>query len=179
MVLADRVTALGLEGATVLEIGGGVGALQVELIQRGAASAVNVDLTDVWRPQAERLASEVGVSDRSRFQVGDLVDDATALPESDIVLLHRVVCCYPDWEKMIDAAAGRARRVIGFTIPRSSWIHRAFLFFGNRFEQLRGRSFRAFIHPTDGLLASLEDSGFAVVSDDHDLVWRTIVLVRG
>jgi magnesium-protoporphyrin O-methyltransferase len=132
----------------------------------------------VWKPQAEHLASTAGVAERSRFQLGDLVDDAAGLPESDIVLLHRVVCCYPDWEQMIDAAAGRARRAIGFTIPRSSWVHHLVLFMGNRFEQVRGRSFRAFIHPADGLLARLEKSGFRLASDDHDMVWRTLVLVR-
>jgi magnesium-protoporphyrin O-methyltransferase len=177
-VLADRVNAIGIEGATILEVGGGVGALSVELLKRGAASAVNVDLTNVWQPQAESLAVAAGVSDRSRFQVGDLVDEAEALPEADIVLLHRVVCCYPDWERMIDAAAGRARRGIGLTIPRSTWLTRLFIFTANRFEQFRGRSFRAFIHPADELLARLDSQGFNVASDDHDLVWRTLVLVR-
>lgn len=173
------MTQLGIDGATILEIGGGVGALQVELLKRGATTGVNVDLTAVWRPEAERLAATAGVSDRSRFQVGDLVDHAAELPESDVVLLHRVMCCYPDWEKMIDAAAGRARRIIGFTIPRSSWLHHTFLFLGNGFERVRGRSFRAYIHPAEELLARLAALGFEARSDDRDLVWRTLVLERG
>lgn len=172
------MTELGVEGASILEIGGGVGALHIELLRRGANSALNLELTDVWTSEAERLATATRVGDRSRFIVGDLVDDAVQLPETDIVLLHRVICCYPDWDKMIDAAAGRARRAVGFTVPRSTWLHRVFLFLGNGFERLRGRSFRAFIHPTDGILERLAGYGFTVVSDDHDLVWRTVVVQR-
>lgn len=172
------MTELGVEDASILEVGGGVGALHIELLQRGAGSALNLELTDVWNAEAEHLAEATEVGDRSRFVVGDLVDDASQLPEADVVLLHRVICCYPDWDKMIGAAAGQARRVIGFTVPRSTWVHRVVLFVGNSFERLRGRSFRAFIHPTDSILERLEREGFTVVNDDHDLVWRTVVLER-
>ena len=37
--LADR----GVEGATVLEAGGGIGAIQLELLKAGAANATNVE----------------------------------------------------------------------------------------------------------------------------------------
>jgi magnesium-protoporphyrin O-methyltransferase len=40
--LADR----GIDGATVLKIGGGVGQVQVELLRRGAARAVNPGARD-------------------------------------------------------------------------------------------------------------------------------------
>ena len=35
----------GIEGATVLEIGGGVGEIQIELLKRGAARSVNLELS--------------------------------------------------------------------------------------------------------------------------------------
>lgn len=176
--LADRVTELGVDGATVLDVGGGVGALHLELLHRGAASAVNVELTDEWKTEAGRLANRAGLGDRTEVIIGDLVDEGDELPSSDIVLLHRVACCYPDWQGMIDAAAGRSRRVFGFTIPRSTWPSRRFTAIGNTFLRWRGRSFQVFIHPVDQMLARLADHGFAVTSDDHDLVWRTLVLQR-
>ena len=35
----------GIEGATVLEIGGGVGELQIELLKRGATRTLNLELS--------------------------------------------------------------------------------------------------------------------------------------
>ena len=35
----------GIEGATVLEIGGGVGEVQIELLKRGAARTTNLELS--------------------------------------------------------------------------------------------------------------------------------------
>ena len=43
--LVDFLEARGVEGATVLEIGGGIGELHLELLQRGARSAVNLELS--------------------------------------------------------------------------------------------------------------------------------------
>jgi predicted RNA methylase len=42
-VMVDFLRRRGLEGASVLEIGGGVGALETELLRAGAAQAVNVE----------------------------------------------------------------------------------------------------------------------------------------
>ncbi len=48
---ADR----GIDGASVLEIGGGVGQVQVELLRRGAARAVNLELATSYQAEAAQL----------------------------------------------------------------------------------------------------------------------------
>src|SRR5712692_6441479 len=44
----------GIEGATVLEIGGGVGEIQLELLKLGAASAVNLELSPAYDEEARK-----------------------------------------------------------------------------------------------------------------------------
>jgi hypothetical protein len=176
-VLADDVAARGIGGATVLEVGGGLGGLHVDLLSRGAARAHNVDLSPEWESAAAGVLDELDLADRVDRQVGDLVaDDA---PTADVVVLHRVVCCYPDWERMLGRAAERTRRVLGLTFPRDSVWARAGVRLANAILRWRGRSFRAFVHPPERMLAALAAEGLEPVSDRRGLVWRTVVLERG
>ena len=55
----------GVDDATVLEVGGGVGEIQLELLARGAARTVNLELSGAYEAEAARLIDEAGV-DRAR-----------------------------------------------------------------------------------------------------------------
>ena len=108
----------GIEGATVLEIGGGVGEIGLELLRRGAERAVNLELSPAYDAEAARLAAEAGVQGRVERRLHDIAVDPDAIEPADIVVLHRVVCCYPDYERLLGAAAAHARRLLVFSHPR-------------------------------------------------------------
>ena len=55
---------MGLEGATVLEIGGGVGEIQIELLKSGAARAVNLELSPAYEAEATELLRTSGLRAR-------------------------------------------------------------------------------------------------------------------
>jgi hypothetical protein len=40
------------------------------------------------------------------------------------VALDRVVCCYPSWERLLDAALGHAERCLALSYPRDAWYVR-------------------------------------------------------
>jgi magnesium-protoporphyrin O-methyltransferase len=175
-VMADAVAEAGIAGATVLEVGGGIGALQADLLTRGAARTINVDLSPAWERHAERLFAELGTADRCVRRVGDFVVEAPTLPVADVVILNRVVCCYPDWQALLDAAASRSRRVVAFAFPRP--VVRGVVSAGNLAYRLRGRRFRMFVHPAGSMLAFLRDRGLSIRTDRSGPVWRTVVLER-
>lgn len=177
-LLADDVVSVGIAGRTVLEVGGGVGHIQSQLLREGATNALNVDLSPNWEGAARRLLANLALEDRVERRLGDFVELADELPESDVVILHAVLCCYPHWRDMIDATTSLARETVGITLPRDRWANRAAIAIGNRFLALRGRDFRAFVHPVDDVIARVEDAGFTVASDRSRLVWRTIVFAR-
>jgi hypothetical protein len=95
--MVDWLTQRDIRGATVLEVGGGVGALQLELLRRGASRATNVELVDYYDADAFDLAREAGLADRVLRRRLDLAADPDTVDPHDIVVLHRVVCCYPDY----------------------------------------------------------------------------------
>ncbi len=95
--LAER----GVDGASVLEIGGGVGDIQIELLRRGASRSTNLELVDTYDAEAAALAGRAGVSDRMTRRQLDIAADPEAVEVHDIVVMHRVVCCYPDYERLL------------------------------------------------------------------------------
>ena len=55
-LMVEFLAAQGIEGATVLEIGGGVGEIEIELLKRGAARAVNLELSPAYEAEVRRHA---------------------------------------------------------------------------------------------------------------------------
>src|SRR5689334_3469348 len=112
-LLADR----DVQGATVLEIGGGIGGIQLELLRRGAVAATNLELSPGYEREAAALIAEAGLTGRVQRRLVDIAADPAAVEPADIVVLHRVVCCYPDYEKLLRAAAEHARQHLVFSHP--------------------------------------------------------------
>ena len=108
----------GIGGASVLEVGGGVGEIQLELLKRGAARAVNLELSPAYEEEASRLLREAGLEERAERRLHNIAAEPEAVEAADVVVLHRVVCCYPDYERLLGAAAQRARRMLVFSYPR-------------------------------------------------------------
>src|SRR5687768_16223859 len=63
-----------LRDARILEIGGGIGTIQAELLTAGAAHGEIVELVSAYEPYARELARDRGIADRSTFRVADLLD---------------------------------------------------------------------------------------------------------
>src|SRR5258707_1794781 len=100
-LLIAALKEAGVEGRTLLDIGGGIGAIQLELLKAGARSAVSVDASTAYVEAAQQEARRQGLQDRIQFQHGDFVELADGVPPADIVTLDRSVCCYPDMPALV------------------------------------------------------------------------------
>jgi hypothetical protein len=103
--------------SSLLEIGGGVGKLQIELLKRGAARAVDLELSAAYEQEAKSLLREAGLEERAERRLHDIAMDPEGVEAADVVVLHRVVCCYPDYERLLGRAAQHARRLLVFSYP--------------------------------------------------------------
>lgn len=168
----------GIAGATVLEIGGGVGEIQLELLRRGAARAVNLELSPAYDADAARLAGEAGMQDRVERRLHDIAVDPDAIAPADIVVLHRVVCCYPDYERLLGAAAAHARRRLVFSHPRRNLVSRLIVGAENLGFRMLRREFRVFAHPPEAMLAVLRDHGLEATFGERGLAWEARGLSR-
>ena len=168
----------GIQGAHVLEIGGGIGAIQAELLEAGAATGEIVELVSAYEPYARALASDKGFAGRVTFRVADLVEDPEAVEPADVVVLNRVVCCSPDGVELSGVAARLARRTILLSYPRDvPWV-RLGIGLINLGQWLFRRSFRAFVHPPAKLRAAIEEQGLRATDLGHTAFWEYTTLQR-
>ena len=172
--LADR----GIQGATVLEVGGGLGEIQIELLKRGAEHSVNLELSLAYDGEAGRLLREAGLEGRVERRLHDIAADPDSIEPVDVVVLHRVVCCYPDYERLLTAAAAHARRLLVFSYPPRNAVSRAVIATQNLGFRLMRREFRAFAHPPAAMLGILRDGGLEPVSVHKGVAWQAMGLVR-
>ena len=173
--LVDGLAERGVDGAEVLEVGGGVGAVEIELLRAGAARATIVELSPEYDEEAAALLREAGLEGRVERRIGDFVADG--VPPADVVVMHRVVCCYPDEEALVGAAADHARRLLALSFPRNALHLRPIAWAMNQGLRIVFQ-FRFYMRPPEQVLAPAEARGFRVVSEHEGIFWRTAVLER-
>jgi magnesium-protoporphyrin O-methyltransferase len=176
--MVDFLEGRSLAGASVLEVGGGVGEVQLELLRRGADRAVNLELSPGYDEEAGRLAREMGLEGRVTRRLHDIAAAPQAIEPADVVVLHRVVCCYPDYERLLGAAADHARRLLVFSHPAGNPVFRALIAAQNLAFRLRGREFRIFAHPPRAMLAVLEQRGLRPAYRHRGVPWHVAGLER-
>jgi 2-polyprenyl-3-methyl-5-hydroxy-6-metoxy-1,4-benzoquinol methylase len=176
--MADFLRERGIEDATVLEIGGSVGEIEIELLKAGAARAQNLELSSAYEEDARELAEEAGVGGRVDWRIHDIAADPEAVEPADIVVMNRVVCCYPDYKRLLGAAADHARHAIVFSYPPRNALIRAFYGVFNLAMRLMRRGFRGFAHPPSAMLAVLEARGLRRTYDNHVGIWQVAGLER-
>ena len=168
----------GIDGATVLEIGGGVGEIHIELLKRGAARATNLELSPAYDDEARKLLVEAGLMTRVDRRLHDVAIDPDAIEPADIVVLHRVVCCYPDYERLLGVAAAHANRQLVFSHPPRNALSRCVVAAQNLGFRLMRREFRTFAHPPSAMLSVLRDRGLRPMLQGRGVVWQVEGLVR-
>ena len=177
--IVSFISATGVDDATVLEVGGGVGEIQLELLARGAASTVNLELSGAYEAEAARLIGEAGVDGRVTRRLGvDLAVTTEKVDMADVVVLHRVVCCYPDYERLLGAAADRARHTIVFSHPPRTLTRRAFVAVGNLALRLSHKTYRGFIHSPSAMIDTLRRHGFEPRLRHNGRSWCVIGAIR-
>ena len=168
-----------VRGDTVLDVGGGVGAIGLELLAAGAERATNVELSGGYEEAAAELAAERGVADRIDRRVADFVEAGSTIAPHDVVVMHRVVCCYPDVDGLMTAAADHTRRALVLTYPQQ----RAWIALGlravNLFLRVRRCGFRVYAHPVDGIIGAGEAHGLRLDRRVRSgLLWESAALRR-
>jgi magnesium-protoporphyrin O-methyltransferase len=176
--VVDFLVARGIGGGTVLEIGGGVGAIQIELLRAGARRAANVEISPAYEPIALELAREHGMAERVERRVADFAHENTEVAPADAVVMHKVVCCYPDMPGLVRPAAARARRWLVLTFPAGRWWIRAGLRLVNLGQAIFRSPYRAFAHDPQAIVAIAESAGLRQAFARRGLLWQLVALER-
>jgi magnesium-protoporphyrin O-methyltransferase len=177
-ILVKALEDAGVEGLTLLDIGGGVGAVQHELLSAGASTAMDVEVSSAYLSAARDEANRRGLADKVSFKQGNFVDLAVDIPPADIVTLDRVICCYNDMETLVSLSAQRAGKLYGLVYPRDSWGVRIVLAIQNFFLRLRKSTFRTFVYPTRAVEAQVIQQGLKRKFLHKGFAWQVVVFSR-
>lgn len=177
-MLIAALKAEGIQGGSLLDIGGGVGAIQHALLAAGVQNATDVDASPAYLNAAKEEAQRRGLAERVNFQRGNFVDIAAQIPPADIVTLDRVICCYHDMENLVSLSAARARKTYGLVYPRDVWWVKFGIRVVNFFYRLQKNPFRTFTHPTQAVEAIVHQSGLKRRFYRRTLIWQVVVYAR-
>jgi 2-polyprenyl-3-methyl-5-hydroxy-6-metoxy-1,4-benzoquinol methylase len=178
-LLLEGIVAEGVSGRTVLDIGGGLGAVHLGLLSAGAREAVDVDASAGYLKAAKQEAERRGVAGHIKYLHGDFVDLAGEVPEADVVTLDRVICCYDDARSLLESSAAKARRILGLVHPvdsRLMKIARSLLNFTLRILRQR---FRIFVHSSAQVEAIARSHGFEKRTCQKRGIWQVVVYAKG
>jgi 2-polyprenyl-3-methyl-5-hydroxy-6-metoxy-1,4-benzoquinol methylase len=160
-----------LDGAHLLDVGGGIGVLGLELLAAGIGRVLQVDASPAYLAVAGRQFAERGWAERVTLVAGDFVALAEPPEPADVVTLDRVVCCYPDYDALLARAAGCARSVLALSYPRDRWYVRWVLGLENLWRRITRNSFRSFVHPPARIAAVIERSALRRVARRSNAIW--------
>jgi len=165
-------------GASVLDVGGGIGAIEIELLERGAGRATNVELSGGYEDAAAKLLAERGYADRVERRVADFVAEPGDV--HDVVVMHRVICCYPDVDALVGTAAARTARRLVVTVPQQHRWMRLGLSAVNAWLWLSRCGFRAYVHPFARITAAAAAEGLRLERRERNgLLWESAAFARG
>ncbi len=177
-MLVDLIRERGVDGATVLDIGGGIGVIDHELLREGAHRAVLVDASAPALDAARDEAGRRGSLERIEFVEGDFVSRAESVEVADIVTLDRVICCYPDMESLVRLSGARTTRLYGLVLPRDRAIMRWGARLLNVWFRLRGWRYRSYAHPNARVDALAAEAGLRPRDERTTFVWRVVLYER-
>jgi tRNA1(Val) A37 N6-methylase TrmN6 len=177
-LLVEGIARAGAVSGTVLDVGAGFGGLTLTLLERGASSAVAVDASAAYIAAARGEADRQGRAGSIRFVHADFVAAAAGIGTARVVTLDRVVCCYPAFEPLVEAALTRAERCLAISYPRDVWYVRAAMQLENGQRWLKRNPFRTFVHPVAAIEDLIARAGFRLSNRAETWMWAADVYLR-
>ena len=137
-----------VKGLDFLDIGGGIGAIQYDLIKAGASKGTSIEASPAYIDLVKEEIRKNNLDEIIDFKHGDFTTIASDVNSADIVTLDKVICCYDDMSGLVRLSSKLSRKIYAVIYPRDVWWTKLALPFINFYPIIKGSPFRVFIHPT-------------------------------
>jgi len=178
-MLLKAIHKKGVKGLDFLDIGGGIGAIQYDLIKAGVLKGTSIEASSSYIDVVkEETLQNDGLVKRVNFMHGDFTSMASDVDSADIVTLDKVICCYDDMSALVGLSSKLARKIYAVIYPRDVWWTKLGLLIMNFYSRIKGNSFRAFIHPTKKVEEIIFGNGLKRNYYATTLVWQVAIFTR-
>lgn len=177
-LLLNDIRQLGVEGNTLIDIGGGIGAIQIELFRAGLDKAINIDASVSYQKISREEAGKRGFEDQTVYRFGDASDILENMENAEFVTLDRVICCYPFADKLLLKSLQKTKTLIGLVFPRERWLSRIIFRAGNIYFRLKKSDFRSYLHSARHVHSLIVDEGFQQKNHQKTFLWHVKTYIR-
>ena len=177
-MLLDAINKKGVQGLNFLDIGGGIGAIQYDLIKAGASNGTSIEASSAFFDVVKEEALQNGLAERVNFKYGDFSTAAGDVDSADIVTLDKVICCYDNMSELVGLSSKLARKIYAVIYPRDVWWTKLALLMMNFYPRIKGSSFRVFIHPTKKVEEIIFGNGLKRNYYATTLFWQVAIFTR-
>ena len=166
-----------LDGSqTIMEIGCGAGMLHQELLQQNKVErAIGIDASTAGLKAAARNADRLNLSDRVSYFKQDFAQHAEMHGPADLVVLDRVICCYPYLDLLLGQAAEKASRFLAISFPLENFLVRLGVKTADFFLTLFGSGYHPYLHGHDNILKTAEEAGLTLAHTNRHMYWQIMV----
>ena len=177
-MLLEAIHEKGVQGLDFLDIGGGIGAIQYDLIKAGASSGTSIEASSAYIDAVNYETLQNDLVERVSFKHGDFTTMASDVDSADIVTLDKVICCYDDMSELVGLSSKLARKIYAVIYPRDVWWTKLGFLMVNFYSRIKGSSFRTFIHPTKKVEEIIFGNGLRRNYYATTLVWQVAIFTR-
>ena len=178
-MLLDAIHKKGVQGLDFLDIGGGIGAIQYDLIKAGASSGTSIEASLAYIDVVKKEALQNGLAEKMDFKHGDFTTMASKdVDKADIVTLDKVICCYDDMSELVGLSSKLARKIYAVIYPRDVWWTKLAFLMMNLYSRIKGSSFRTFIHPTQKVEEIIFGNGLKRNYYATTLIWQVAIFTK-
>ena len=177
-MLLDAIHKEGVQGLDFLDIGGGIGAIQYDLIKAGASSGTSIEASPAYIDLAKEEIRKYNLVEIIDFKHGDFTAIASDVDSADIVTMDKVICCYDDMSELVRLSSKLSRKIYAIIYPRDVWWTRLALPFINFYPIIKGSPFRVFIHPTKKVEEIIFRNGLKRDYYATTLFWQVAIFTK-
>lgn len=178
-LLINALSENDIKNKTLLDIGGGLGLISFELFKKDLKYSILVDLSSSYLSHSKTEAQRLNLSDKIQTMEGDYVELSATIEPVDIVVLDKVICCYPDLEPLLLSSLTKSKYLYGLVYPHKSFYSTTLSRIMNLFLQLFGKSFRIYIHLDDEVEKIIKQNGFKKTFTGRWFVWNVCLYEKG
>jgi SAM-dependent methyltransferase len=152
-----------------IDVGSGPGSILIELLEGGMENVVGIDLSPEMNEIAKSRIADKNFTDKTSLYSGSFLNYELE-DDIDAVSLHRVLCCHPDREGMLEKAMTCVPKIITLTVPRDWKLMKLYMAL---FGLVAGKFnlFQPFAHSQKKIDQQLFDKGYKLINKKKGLMW--------